>query len=123
MASTIRANHAHLIGLGRPSVMYPNLPRILLSSTDEEVGHLYFPDAPQPPPYLRFPVPVISAGFGTAWHCALMLRMAKNQWKGLGSSSNPSAGPETVEGVTKVEQARLPEISTLGAVWDAWFRN
>lgn len=108
MAQTIRDGHAHLIGLGRPAVLYPYFPRVLLSGRGVP-DQLEFPELQSSFWMKILNTSLIGAGAGTAWHNALIWRLANQRWTGLA--------------VPNGEQFRggpLPQISAEQALWDIW---
>jgi hypothetical protein len=105
LEGSLRASHADLLGIGRPSVAFPNLPRLLLqpsptqddgdplhsSSTNEDGPLVEFPRLPQEPrPSWSKWMKLINAGIGTAWWVAIMHRLA-------GSRQQPGRGPRLDE--------------------------
>ncbi|KAG8948324.1 hypothetical protein FRC04_009819 [Tulasnella sp. 424] len=112
MTRTIRDGHAHLIGIGRPAVICPSYPRVLLqppsSNAPEDAGLLKFPDPPSPLWLKVLNTGLIGAGINTAWHCALMWRIGNDYWGGL-----PASGGGIPEG-------GVPKIGGIRAMLELW---
>lgn len=112
MTRTIRDGHAHLIGIGRPAVICPSYPRVLLqspsSNAPEDAGLLKFPDPPSPLWLKMLNTGLIGAGINTAWHCALMWRIGNDYWGGLDVS------------VGGVPEGGVPKIGGIRAMLELW---
>ncbi|KAG9034008.1 hypothetical protein FRB95_013983 [Tulasnella sp. JGI-2019a] len=134
MAETIRAQHADLVGIGRPSVVYPNFPRIILSSkvtppveygqsTDlSDPNHIYYAEPPSPAWLKLVNTSLIGAGIGTAWHCALMSRIATGRWDGLKSRSGTRDAAMSIQEVqdTSLSRSEMPRIGGIRSLYEMW---
>ena len=79
--SALSSNHAHLLGIGRSSVLCPDLPSLLKGP-----GGPTFPDAAWSVPFRPEPdlwsqkylpsIPLVGAGINMMWHSAMMRRLA-----------------------------------------------
>lgn len=84
LASAIRNNHADLVGLARPSVVMPSLPRFMLDDQlrVEEVPVSFEPKIP------KISISKLVGGsIGTMWYCYEMARIASRKGKGYSPSS------------------------------------
>ena len=109
MASTIHDKHAHLIGIGRPAVVCPELPRALMSVPGVE--YLAIPAAPRPG-WLKFiNTGLIGAGIDTAWHCALMWRIGNGSWAGVQPYDINAA---------QIVQRVVPTIGAFKSLFELW---
>lgn len=118
MTRTIRDGHAHLIGIGRPAVICPSYPKVLLqppsSNALEDVGLVKFPDPPSPFWLKILNTGLIGAGLNTAWHCALMWRIGNDYWDGVavGAGGMLEGGGSTVP--------KIGGIQALLELWRPW---
>lgn len=74
MASALRQRHAHLLGLGRLSVIYPQLPLNL--KTAKNTDFLAMPilePSPDPPEWIP---KIVGAGIGVAWYVVAIRRIS-----------------------------------------------
>ncbi|KDQ58681.1 hypothetical protein JAAARDRAFT_676428 [Jaapia argillacea MUCL 33604] len=88
----LESNHAHLLGVGRLSILCPELPRLLHSTSNIDS---FLTDIPSPSFESRFldrawrrldrilGMPrLIGAGLGMAWYVVMMRRMVEDQGEG-----------------------------------------
>lgn len=133
MAETITSKHAHLIGIGRPSVLYPNYPKLILNpdpttTTAEDAvsskaaDNIYYPEVPNPAWIRALNTSLIGAGINTAWHCALMWWLGAGKWDGLKSRSGGLDASLTVGEVQTAPLTRreMPRIGAMGSMIDMW---
>jgi hypothetical protein len=130
MAKTIFLNHAHLVGLGRPAVLYPSLPQQLLCLVENETkwsnnplmlsvegGVPAYPLPTQPSWLSMVPIHIVGAGLNTAWYCALMGRISRGYWRGLVfTSGKADNGPSN----RIVDRGTVPYIGALQSLWEMW---
>lgn len=139
MAQTVKANHAHLIGIGRPSVYYPTYPQIIfntgastatedspLLTTDAlpDANNIYYPKTPNPGWIRALKTGLLGAGINTAWHCALMWRMTTGRWDGLKSRTHPEAdwAAPTVEEIQRAPLTgkEMPRFGAIRSMYEMW---
>ncbi|KAJ3858013.1 hypothetical protein EV368DRAFT_28993 [Lentinula lateritia] len=93
--TALRNDHAHLLGIGRASVLCPNLPTVLKRRRAAEAGFSSDVTPFKPEPDLRFwpsgrepwrcihrhfpKVKLIGAGVGMAWYVVMIRRLAKER--------------------------------------------
>ncbi|KAG8881025.1 hypothetical protein FRB98_004591 [Tulasnella sp. 332] len=141
MAHSVRARHANLIGIGRPSVLYPNYPRIILKSgldhasvtsdpfadrcsseNSSAANRIHYEEAPTPAWSRVLNTSLVGAGIGTAWHCALMGRIATGKWDGLKSRSGEDGDALSIEEVraTPLTRNEMPRIGGIRSLFEMW---
>lgn len=133
MAKTIRSGHAHLLGIGRPAVIYPALPSLLFKPPpqdlleDNDTRLCVLEGAPPDSSlssFIRVPIRLVGAGINTAWYCALMWRIGKGNWKGLGDdwrdvlAENKRRDPDG-----RIRVPGVPRIGAIRSLWEMWVMN
>ncbi|KAG5642729.1 hypothetical protein DXG03_002274 [Asterophora parasitica] len=107
--TALAARHAHLLGIGRTSILCPDLPRLLKEMEKEtrEVGtassEAYWSSPFRPEPDLTFSpiirnlvptIPLVGAGIGTAWYVVTFRRLAAPPTsKGMSFEPDYNLGP------------------------------
>lgn len=118
----ITNKHAQLIGIGRPSVLYPNFPNLILN-TDHPEPHsdLDIPEAPNPGWVSALNTALIGAGVNTAWHCALMWHIGTGRWAGLKRRAVSDRGAEGRESDASTRKdLDMPRIGAVRSMVDMW---
>lgn len=134
--TALSAKHAHLLGIGRGSVLCPGLPTVLKNRRkDESEAELYSdltPFKPEPDLGLSFTerkpwrwiwkyipkVKLIGAGIGMAWYVVMIRRLAKERIRRLGGANNPIEGKEK-SGANSYLSPNC-NIGGLGAIIEMW---
>lgn len=124
MTEMITAKHADLIGIGRPSVIYPNYPKLILrpTSTVAVADNIFHPEPPNAGWVRALNTALMGAGINTAWHCALMWRISVGKWAGLKSRSDEQDTPLTISEVeaTPLSREELPRIGAFRSIVEMW---
>lgn len=113
MADTIRAKHAHLIGIGRPGVIYPHYPKWLLDVNPPTAElEVPVPEAGVPVWIRMLKTGILGAGMNTAWHSSLMYYIGRGWWKGLPVPAEAKQEESIV--------ATIPKIGGMMSLIDLW---
>ena len=126
LQNALDAGHADLLGIGRGSLLCPDLPAVLRESVLDATANgisIVLDDEPfahEPDDNIRLPswvpqIPLVGAGVGTAWYNICMRRIATSQLgKNIDGKSPPAPLPA-------IEMSGI-EVMVRMWIWIEWYQ-